>query len=159
MCFGEECQKIRSCDLCACGTMGYQALRDLRDAFLSLSLMRQCPATQDRTYRHPERKSLFRGEKNGGFRPLLGSTPLAAVLMELRRTAQGKTPAKRVRDLLSQRHRLLAPRQPLLRIAQGPQRPGGKDVANHARVLTIAECGGAVLLGIIERYPLRKMRV
>jgi len=67
--------------------MGYQALRDLRDAFLRLSLVHPCPAIQYRTYRHPERKSLFRGEKNGGCGTFLGSMPLAAELMELSSTA------------------------------------------------------------------------
>ena len=45
---------------------------------------------------------------------------------------QGAAEAKRMCALLCQRHRLLAPRQPLVRIAQHPQRPGSKAVANHA---------------------------
>ena len=61
--------------------------------------------------------------------------------------------------LLRQGHRLVAPRQPLVRIAQVPQRPRGKAVANHASVLPIEERRGAVLLGIVERDTLRKVRV
>ena len=53
----------------------------------------------------------------------------------------------------------LAPRQPLVRITQGPQRPGGVDVAQHATIVPIAERRGAVLLSIVERHPLRKMGV
>ena len=51
------------------------------------------------------------------------STHLTAELMEHRRTAQGKTEAKGVCTLLRQGHRLLAPRQPLVRIAQDPTAP------------------------------------
>ena len=79
--------------------------------------------------------------------------------MEHGSTAQGKTQAKGVRTLLRQGHRLVAPRQPLVRIAQEPQRPGGIAVANHTSVLPIEERRGAVLLGIVERYTLCKVRV
>ena len=79
--------------------------------------------------------------------------------MEHGSKVQGKTQAKGVRTLLRQGHRFLAPRQPLVRIAQVPQRPGGKAVAHHPSVLPIEERRGTVLLGIVERYPLGKVRV
>src|SRR5437773_3576116 len=59
---GEERQKIWPQYLCSCGTKGYQALMDLLDPLLGLSLVRQRPAVQDRTVRPPVRKSRFRGE-------------------------------------------------------------------------------------------------
>src|SRR6516165_10755169 len=62
-----------------------------------------------------------------------------------------------VRKLLRQRHRLLAPHQPLGRRATIPQRPSAKAVAYHPRVLTIEERISAVLLGIVERHPLCKV--
>src|SRR4051812_42318781 len=65
--FGEHRQKIRSAYLCSCRTIGSQALLDLLDAFLSLSLVCQYPAAQYSTECLPLRKSLFRGEDNGGF--------------------------------------------------------------------------------------------
>ena len=79
--------------------------------------------------------------------------------MEHGSKAQGKTQAKGVRTLLRQGHRLVAPRQPLVRIAKIPQRPGGIAAANHASVVPIEERRGAVLLGVVEGYPLCKVRV
>src|SRR4029453_2420985 len=131
--------------------MGSQALMHLLDPFLSLSLLRQCPAAQYSTERHPERKSLFHGETDRGFGTLLGSTPLAAELMEHGSKGQDKTQAKGVRTLLRQRHRLLALRQPLLRIPQIPQRPSSKDVTYHTSVFPVQERRSAVLLGVVER--------
>src|SRR5215831_5814504 len=139
--------------------MGSQALVDLLGPFLRLSLLRQCPASHHSTNRPPARKSLFRGEADGGFCALLGSTHLAAELMEHGSKAQSKTQAKEVRILLRQRYRLLAPSQPLVRIPQRPQRPRGKDVTHHTSVFPIKECRGAVLLGVIERHTLCKVRV
>src|SRR5713101_6849887 len=127
--------------------IGHQALLDLLAPLPSLSLLRQRPAAQDRTTCTPVWESLFGGEDNGGFGALLGGTPFPAELMEHRRKAQGKTQTKGVRNLLRQGHRLLALRQPLVRIAQVPQRPGTNAMANHARVLPVEDCRGAVLLG------------
>ena len=126
---------------------------------LRLSLVRQRPAAQDRTVRHPVRKSLFRGEADGGFGTLLGRTPLTAELMEHGSPAQGKTQAKGACTLLRQGHCLLAPRQPLVRRAQVPQHPSSIAAANHASVLPIEERRGTVLRGVVQGYPLRKVRV
>src|SRR4029453_7071238 len=139
--------------------MGSQALMHLLDPFLSLSLLRQCPAAQYSTERHPERKSLFHGETDRGFGTLLGSTPLAAELMEHGSKGQDKTQAKGVRTLLRQRHRLLALRPPLLRKAKYPQWQSGKAVTYHTRVFPIEECSSAMLLEVVEGYPLCQMRV
>ena len=79
---------------------------------------------------------------------------LPAVLMDHGSPTQGKPQAKGMRTLLCQQQRIVTPRQPLVRIAQGPQRPGGKAITNHTRVVPIEEHQGTVLLGIIERYPL-----
>src|SRR5215813_13228417 len=100
--FGEECQVIWSQVLCPCGTPSHQALLNLPDPFFDLSLVHQCPATQESTVCHPVRKSLFRGEDAGGFGTLLSSTHLAAELMEQRGTAQSKAHAIGVRTLLCQ---------------------------------------------------------
>jgi hypothetical protein len=64
-----------------------------------------------------------------------------------------------VGTLLRQGHRLLAPHQPLRRIATYPQRQRGKAVTHHTRVVPIAQRSGAVLLGVVQGYPLRQMRV
>src|SRR5215831_3056979 len=72
---------------------------------------------------------------------------------------QGITQTEGVRALLRQCHRLLTLRQPLVRIAKNAQRTSRKALAHHASVLPMQERRGAVLLGIIERYTLRKMGV
>src|SRR5215510_3698659 len=159
MCFGEECEPIRSSPLCSCGTMGSQALHDLRDSFLSPSLLRQPPAPQDRTTRPPVRKPLIRSDADGGFRILLGGMPLTAQLMELGNKVQGGTQAKRVCNLPREGHRLVAPCQPLIRIAQQPQHESVLGATHHARVLPMEKCRGTVLLGVVECYTLRIMRV
>src|SRR5215471_20782774 len=132
---------------------------DLRDAFLRLSLVRQRPATQDRTECHPLRKSLLHGEADGGFCAFLGSTHLATQLMEQGSSRQGVAQAMRVGNVLRQGQRLLVLCQPLVRRAQVPQCPGSMAAADHASVLPREECMGAVLLGIVEGYALYKVRV
>ena len=67
---------------------------DLRDAILSLSLLRQRPAAQDGTTRCMERKFLLCSESDGGFRILLGNTHLTAEGMERGSENQGNTQAK-----------------------------------------------------------------
>ena len=62
-------------------------------------------------------------------------------------------------NLLRQGHRLVAPRQPLVRVAKIPQCPSAKDTANHASIAPVEEGRGAVLLGIVEGYTLCKVRV
>src|SRR5262245_46137105 len=139
--------------------MVHQALGELGDSFLRLSLLYQCPATQDNATRPPLRKPLFRGKADGGFGTLLGGTPFAAELMEWSCITQGDTEAKGVCSLLRQRHRVLALRQPLVRIPQIPQRPSSKDVAHDTSILSAEECRGMVLMGVVEFYPLRKVCV
>src|SRR4029453_4134226 len=121
--------------------------------------MRQRPTVQQRTHRPPVRKSLFCGEAEGGFGTLLGSLPLPAELMEPGSNAPGIRQAKGVRTLLRQGHRLVVPCQPLVRIAKTPQRAGTNAMAKHTRVLPIEDRRGVMLLGVIERYPLRQVRV
>src|SRR5262245_36169061 len=159
VCFGEERQKIGPLYFCARGSKGSQALLDLRDAFLRLSLLRHCPATQNSTLRHPGREPLFLSKLHGGFRTLLHCTHLAAILLEHASPAQGKTEAKGVSTVLRQGHCFLAPRQRLGRIPQRPQRPGGKTVTHHTSVFPITERRGTVLLGLVECYTLCQMRV
>src|SRR5262249_28191105 len=154
-----ERQVIRSQVLCPCGTPSPQALLHLPDPFLDLSLAHQCPATQERTHCHPERKSLFRGEDTGGFRPLLSRPHLAAELMEQRGTAQSKGHAIGVRTLLCQGYRLVTLHQSLIRIAQYPQCPRGIVVTHHPRVFPIEERMGAILLGVVKSYALGTVRV
>src|SRR5262245_21360008 len=100
MCLGEERQPIRSPSLCACSPKGDHALRDLLNPLTGLSLLRQCPASQTHTHRLPLQKSLLRGKPDGGFSAFLGYPPLAAELMEYRRTPHGETQAKGVCQLL-----------------------------------------------------------
>src|SRR5437867_9179214 len=119
--------------------MGYQALVHLLDPFLSLSLVRERPAVQDRTIRSPVRETLFRGKTDGGFGTLVGSTHLTAELMEGGSSTQGKTQGKGVCSLLCQGQRLLALRQPLVRITQAPQRPGAKAVASDTNIVRSEE--------------------
>ena len=77
--------------------------------------------------------------------------------MEHGSMTQDKTQAEGVRHVLREDHRLLAPRQPLVRRTQVPQRIGGKDVANHAYVLPVEERLSTVLLGIIQGDTLREV--
>src|SRR5215470_11990596 len=139
--------------------MGSQALGHLLDTFLHLSLLYQCPATQDNTTRPPLRKPLFRGKADGGFGAFLGDTHLATELMQFRHPTEGDTQAKGMRQLLREGQRLVAPQPSLVRIAQIPQGPTSMAQTNHTRILPIAERRSAVLLGIIERYPLGNVRV
>src|SRR5262249_36370269 len=137
---------------------GCQALVYLLNPFLRLScLLRQRPATEDRTDRPPERESLFLGEVDSGFSRLLGSTHLTAKLMENGSKAQGKTQAKGVCTLLCQGDRLIVPHFPLVRIAQEPQHPSIQAMTNYTSVLAIEKSRGAVLLEIVQGYPLGKM--
>src|SRR5262245_16050151 len=111
--------------------------------------MGQRPAAEHRTDRHPVRKSLFLGEVDRGFSTFLGGMPLTAELMEYGNHTPGKTQAKGVGNLLCQRHRLLALRQPLVRRAQVPQFPGSMAMANDPGILPIEDSRGAVLLGVV----------
>src|SRR5262249_41444478 len=142
-----------------CGTIDRQALMHLLDPLTSLSLLCQRPAAHHSPDHHPERKSLVCGERDSGFCTFLGSTSLAAKLMEPGSTAQGISQAKGMGTLLPKGHRFVVPRQPLSRIAKIPQRPGGKAVTHYTSVLPIEQCRGTVLLGIVERYTLRKVCV
>src|SRR5262249_32790447 len=108
MCFCEERQTIRSEYLCSCGMIGCQALGDLRDPFLRLSIVCQRPAVQKRTKRYPELKSLFLRKADGGFGAFLGETFLTTKLMDYGSRTQSKTEAKGVRKLLRQPYRLVA---------------------------------------------------
>src|SRR5262249_32395535 len=139
--------------------MGCQALVDLLDACLCLALMRERPAMQESTTRPPERKTLRRGDADGGFRVLLGGMHLTTELMEHGSKAQGETQGKRIRTLLRQGHCLVVPCQPLVRIAQQPQRQGVMTRADHPSVLAIEKCIDTVLLGVVACQTLRKMRV
>src|SRR5262245_30808603 len=155
--FGEERKVIRSCYLCACGTIGSQALMELLDPFLDPSLVCQRPAAQDSTDRHEERKALFLGEAEVGFCTILGSLPLAAELMADCRTPHGDTQAKGVRQVLCQGHRFVNLRPPLVKIAKQPQRPSTIAAARHTSVLPIEERKGTVLLRGVQGDPLRKV--
>src|SRR5262249_7208443 len=155
--FGEEREKIRSCYGCYGGTMGAKTSGDLLDPFLRPPLVCEHPATLDSTVRLPLRKSLLLRDADGGFRMRLHRRHLTTELMEYRPPIPGKTEAIGVRQLLRQRHRFLVAYPPLVRIAQDPQRPGGMTVARHPSVHPIEQHSGAVLLGVIERYPLRKV--
>src|SRR5215510_1012397 len=158
MCFGEECQKIGPSYPCSRGTPSHYALAELLNAFLRLPLLRQRPATQHRTDRHPG-KSPFLSEADGGFGVLLDDTHLATELMEYGSKNQDKIQVKGLRNLLRQCQRFVDLPPPLGRIAKQPQRPHGVAVANHTSILPIEERIGAVLLGVVERYALGKVRV
>src|SRR5262245_30768774 len=101
--------------------------------------MRQSPAAQGDTTRSPEGKSLFLRQGHGGFGTFLGVMLLTTELMEHGSKAQSKRQAKRVVNLPRYGHRLLALRQPLLRIPKTPQRQSGKVMAQHPRVLAIKQ--------------------
>src|SRR5262245_19463602 len=115
ICLSEERQEILSSYLCSRGTIGSQALVYLLDPCLRLSLLRQRPATQHSTDRHPVGKSPFLGEADGGFGVLLGDTCLATVLMEHSSKTQDKTQVKGVCGLLRQGQRVVDLPPPLVR--------------------------------------------
>src|SRR5262249_25494783 len=102
------------------------------DPCLRLSLVRQCPAAQDSTVRPQVRETLVRGEAHGGFRTLLDCTPFAAQLRDHGSEHQGKTQAEGVPHLLRQRQRGVAAHQPLVRIAQIPQRQSSVEWVSAA---------------------------
>src|SRR5262249_23856863 len=125
----------------------------------SLSLPCQCPAAQDRRHYHRLRKSLLCCEPDAGFRARLGSVLFTAELMEHGSNTQGNAQAKGGRHLLCQGQCLLAPCQRLVRIAQYPEDMGVKAAAIHPQVLPIQERRSAVLLGVVEGYPLYEVRM
>src|SRR5262249_16382184 len=133
----EECEKIQSHLLSACGTMGSQALLELRDPVLRLSLLRQCPAEYDSTVRHPEGKALFLRQGRGGFSALLSSPPFTAKVIKHRSDTQSDIQTQGVCKLPRQGHRLVALRPPLIRIPQQPEYQRGIAMANHPRVLAM----------------------
>src|SRR5215467_2091437 len=137
--------------------MGSQALVHLLDPFLRLSLVRECPATYDRTDCHPIRKTLFLRKAHRGFGAFLGPTRLATELMAYRRTTQGKVQAIRVCHLLCPGQCLVVACPRLVRRAQQPQHPSIIAAARHPSVLPIEERKGTVLLRIVQGYPLRKV--
>src|SRR5262245_610407 len=108
----------------------------------------------ERTSRQPVLKSLFLGEADEGCGTLLSQTHLAAEEMKHNSKEQRESQTKGVGNLQRQRHRCLALCQPLVRIAQRPQRPGGKTVTHHASIFPIQERRGTMLLGIVERDAL-----
>src|SRR5262245_22977667 len=102
---------------------------------------------------------MFLGEVENGFGTVLGTMHLATEIMDCGSTVQGVSQAKGVCPLLRQGHRLLDPRQPLVRIAQQPEEMGVMAAARHPSILPIEQRRGTVLLEIIEREPLCQMRV
>src|SRR5262245_24617740 len=139
--------------------MGSQALVDLLDAFLCLSLLHQRPATQENPTRPQLRKPLCRSEIDGSVGAGLRVMYLAAELMEQRRKAQGKTSTKGVCTLVCQSQRVVDLCQPLRRIPQMPQRPGVINPTHDASVLPIEQRRLEGLLGVVERYTLGKTRL
>ena len=117
ICFGEQRQKIGPIELCARRTQGAQALGELLDPFLRLSLVRQGPAAQESTDCLPLRKSLVRGKADGASARSWVKQYLAAERMEDGRKHQGVTyRLKGCATCLRQGHRLATPRQ---RLGQG----------------------------------------
>src|SRR5262249_7501515 len=105
---------------------------------------------QESTTRPPVRKPLLRSDAEGGVHVLLGGLRLPAELMDHGSKVQGEAQAKRVGTLPRQGHRLVIPCQPLLRIAQMPQRPGVMTRADYTSIFAIAEGRDTVLLGVVE---------
>src|SRR5215510_16051102 len=116
MCLSKERKVIRSCYFCSCGTIDHQTVGNLCHPFLRLSLLHECPPTQESTICHPEGKALLLRQGHGGFSAFLGATHVATELMEHRRTNEGGTQVIGMRQLLRQRHRFLTLRQPLVGI-------------------------------------------
>src|SRR6266568_5315208 len=114
----------RPADLCPRGTVGDQPLVDLRNACFSLPLLGQGPAPVHSPHRQPERKPLLGTEGNFCLGQLFGDLYLPAEVMEPRSTAQGKSQAVGVSQLLSEGENLITSLQGLLWIAQRPQGPG-----------------------------------
>src|SRR5215475_6937219 len=88
---------------------------------LPLSLHGERSASQDRAVCAVQGKTLFNREGDEGLGLGLGYSSLAAVETEQHRKVQGKSAAKRVRQLLGEAERLLAPLQGLVWISKEPQ--------------------------------------
>ncbi len=71
--------------------------------------------------------------------------------------AQGKRQTKRVGNVLGDAKRLVAALHGLLWVAKHPQDNRGKTQTAHARVLSVEQRMGAVLLTVVERYTLFQM--
>ena len=69
-------------------------------------------------------KTMFDREGDEGLGLCLGCLSLAAIETEQRCKVQGKSAAKRVRQLLGEAERLVAPLQGLVWIPKKPQDPG-----------------------------------
>src|SRR5713101_8795142 len=148
---GQQSKKPWPSYPCPRGPPGGQTLVHLRNPLLSLPLLGQCPASHDNPLWQPLRKHLLTRERNQRLCSLLSCLHLPTELTEPRSIVQGPSQAERVRQLLSQGERLVAPLQGLLRIAKHPQGPSHIGQASHPRIL---HGTGAVLLGVVEGHPL-----
>src|SRR5262249_28384772 len=89
----------------------------------------------------------------------LGCLTLPPELMDHGSRVEGIRQAERMRELLGQGQRLMAPLEGLIRIPQQPERSGHIGEEKHAKVIPKAKGQRAVLLGIIEGEALLQMRL
>ena len=98
---GELAQKIRLAERCPRGAIGGQALADLGNTLLCLSLFGQRQAPQDGPLRQPIGEPSLGSEGPQGFGVCLRDLELAAGLMEVGRPGQRHREAMGVRHTLS----------------------------------------------------------
>src|SRR5262249_39073096 len=97
---------------------------------------------------------LLSREGNGCLCSLLSCLPLPAELMKDGGDNRGISQAQRMRQLVGQSERVAATLEGLVRIAKEPQDKGPIGKAAYSEVLPKEKNIGAVLLGVIEGYPL-----
>src|SRR5262249_13339719 len=139
-------QLIRPVYLDPNGSQDDQAVAHLRDACLSLSLLRQRPAPEDLIERYSCRKALLARNGHGGLGLRLGGLSVAGAPMEPGCPFQSGGAGKQMWQLLRQPQCLLLLVQGLLRIASDTEGPCRITPAAPSRVVSAIAQARTVLL-------------
>src|SRR5215471_3274339 len=98
-------------------------------------------------------------EADAGLGPLLGQSSFPAELAQKGSKNPGAGQAERMRDLLGQGTRCLAPLSRLVRIAQMPQDPGRMREAKDPRLRAVEEHMRVMALSVIQAQALLQVRL
>src|SRR5262245_48454001 len=110
-------KKKRACCFRPRSPPGREALSHLRNPFLLLPLLSQCPPSQTIFRHYVKSKTMLGRERNGFLCPFPRCLLLPTDLMELGKRMQRTSQGKSVRELLRPSQRFLALLQGLVRIA------------------------------------------
>src|SRR5467141_1552208 len=121
------------------GPVGSHALAYLDHPCITLPLLGQRPPPEHSSGRQPQREPLLPREGYGYLCPRLGRFTLPPELMDPGGKVEGIRQAERMRELLGQGQRLMAPLEGLVWIPQQPERSGHIGEEKHAKVIPKAK--------------------